>query len=490
MQYNEPLFSGIDKCLLTKKGWFPEELGTTNYVILPDERAKELGITVKEVDEGEPVVMIRGEQYVVRGIIDSVMLTDRVGLDGQSILPYDLNSLRSLSKASDGTTYIVPETIGRLKGSQVIITSKAPVVTITDPPSEQCFAVSSSVLFPKTSYRMRPDLPEFPPVSYKEQKQLVGEYLERIGTQSYYAIDGVAYEGSRARGKEVGGLIEMLIPILLASMTVFNTMRGSVYERREEIYVYNAVGIAPNHVFFMFMAEACVYAVIGAMAGYLLSQIVGAGLTALHITSGLNMDYSAIETIYASLAIVAAVLISTLVPARTASRLALPSDEVSWSVPQAEGDLMNFNLPFTFTPHDRVAVISYFQRWLDANGEGSSGSFYCSPPTLRVIPDESEAGGVIPGIESTVWLKPYDLGVSQKVQIFLPTDSETGEFIARITLERLTGTAAAWKRTVLPFLTALRKQFLNWRAVSDAERAEMFTEAKSLFTEVYDREKV
>lgn len=491
MQYNEPLFSGIDRCLVTKKGWFPNSTDK-NYVILPDERAKDLGITAKDVNEGEPKVMIRGAEYIVRGIVDSALLTGRTGMDGQSILPYDMNGLQTLSRASNGTTYIVPENVARLKGSQVIITSKAPAAASTVPPTEQNFAVSCSVLLPGKPYRLRPGLPEMPPVSYREQRQLISEYLERTGTQSFYAIDGMAYEGSRARGKEVGGLIEMLIPILLASMTVFNTMRGSVYERREEIYVYNAVGIAPNHIFFMFMAEACVYAVIGAMAGYLLSQIVGTVLTMLHVTGGLNMDYSAIETIYASLAIVAAVLFSTLIPARAASRLALPSDEASWTLPTAEGDLMNFTLPFTFTPHDRVAVISYFHRWLDANGEGSSGSFYCAPPRLRTIPDpdEKSAGGIIPGIESTVWLKPYDLGVSQKVQIFLPTDPETGEFIARITLERLSGTISAWNRTVLPFLTALRKQFLNWRAVSDAERAEMFEESKMLFTEVYDRETV
>ena len=31
-------------------------------------------------------------------------------------------------------------------------------------------------------------------------------------------------------------------------------MRGSVYERREEIFVYNAVGIAPRYVFAMFFS--------------------------------------------------------------------------------------------------------------------------------------------------------------------------------------------------------------------------------------------
>jgi hypothetical protein len=222
------------------------------------------------------------------------------------------------------------------------------------------------------------------------------------------------------------------------------------------------------------------------MAGYLLSQMTGTVLTKLHVVSGLNMDYSSIETIYVSLAIVASVFLSTLIPARIASRLALPSDEVSWTVPKAEGDIMRFHLPFTFNPHDRMAVISYFYRWLDANGEGSAGSFFCSTPEVSV--DEGEE--MVPVIMSTIWLKPYDLGVAQRLRISLPTDPETGEFIASIDIERLSGSLSGWMRTVMPFLSALRKQFLNWRAVSDVERSEMFEEARGLFVGVAQREKM
>ena len=170
-------------------------------------------------------------------------------------------------------------------------------------------------------------------------------------------------------------------------------------------------------------------------------------------------------------------MLSTIIPARDAARLASPSGVVSWDVPKADGDTMEFNLPFTFTAHDRVAVISYFHRWLEANGAGSSGAFYCAPPEVSLKP------GVIPALASTVWLKPYDLGVSQRLEIALPTDPETGEFIARITLVRQSGHVASWQRTVKPFLTALRKQFLNWRATTEADRGAMFTEAKQLLQE-------
>jgi hypothetical protein len=308
------------------------------------------------------------------------------------------------------------------------------------------------------------------------------EYLERTGRQAFYALDGVSYSGSRSRTRTLGGMLELLVPIVIAALAVFNTMRGSVYERRGEIYVYNAVGIAPNHVFFMFMAEAAVYAVMGAMLGYLLSQATGRALTAVGLTGGLNMDYSSLETIYASLAIMGAVLLSTLLPARDAARMAAPSDIVSWAAPRAEGDVMTMNLPFTFTAHDRIAVISYFHRWLDANGAGSSGPFFCSSPEVfaRAVEAQPEGDRLVPAVSSLVWLKPYDLGVSHRMDISLPTDPETGEYIAHIRLLRQSGHAEAWHRTVQPFLGVLRKQFLNWRATSDAERGAMFKEARGL----------
>lgn len=455
-------------------------------IILPDVIARDLGIRPEDVDQGSPVVAIGGVEYEVQGIFDSVELAKCMGLDGQSILPYDMNAIQNFGTASDGTPLVPPDT-PRLQASQVVLVNTLP----TKVPGAVKVLASCLILFPKDAYRVKPDGPQFPAPDYKAQRRVVLGYLERIAQPAYYAIDGVAYYGSRLRERSFSGLLELLVPILIAALTVFSTMRGSVYERRSEIYVYNAVGIAPNHVFFMFMAEACVYAVMGAVLGYILSQGTGRLLTALNLTGGMKMDYSSIETIYASLAIMASVLLSTLLPARDAAKLASPSDTASWTIPQAEGDDMVFNLPFTFTPHDRVAVISYFHRWLDANGLGSSGPFFCAPPEpqlemrKRANTDEEE---LVPSVGSTIWLKPYDLGVSQRMQISLPTDHETGEYVARIKLTRLSGNAASWNRTLGPFLGVLRKQFLNWRATTDSDRREMFEEANRILSERVEKE--
>ena len=495
MEWNEPMFSGLDRHLLTSRGWFDRPPSSRaekveaaragakrrKEAVLPEAVARKLGITVADVNEGEPVVNIQGEEFRVRGIIDSVGLSKTLGLDGASILPYDINSVQALGTrrmSSGQTVAVVPANVARLPASDVILVSAMPPVKA----EQTTVAMSCSVLFPREPYRLTPEAPERPAVGYREQRRVVMEYLERTARPAYYALDGISYAGSRKRTRTMGGMLELLVPIVIAALAVFNTMRGSVYERRGEIYVYNAVGIAPNHVFFMFMAEALVYAVVGAMLGYLLSQATGRALTLAGLTGGLNMDYSSIETIYASLAIMGAVLLSALLPARDAARMAAPSELVSWTVPRAEGDGMSLHLPFTFTTHDRIAVLCYFWRWLDANGTGSSGPFFCAPPqvSVRAEPSQPEGDRLVPVVSSLVWLKPYDLGVSHRMEIALPTDPETGEYIARVRLVRQSGHTEAWRRTVKPFLGVLRKQFLSWRATTDAARAEMFAEAKAM----------
>ncbi len=501
MAWDEPIFTGMDRYLVTKKGWFSRpplnrteqiEARKAGYqsklqIMLPDVIARDLGIRPEDVDAAEPVlVTLRGVEYVVQGIFDSIEMGKCIGLDGQSLLPFDVDTMQNVGIASDGTP-VIPENTGRLAAAQVILVNALP----SPVGGEAQIVANCLILFPKAAYKVKPDGVEYPALDYRSQRKLVLGYLERIGQPAYYAIDGVSYYGSRQRSRSFAGLLELLVPILIAALTVFSTMRGSVYERRSEIYVYNAVGIAPNHVFFMFMAEACVYAVVGAVMGYILSQGTGRLLTVLDMTGGMKMDYSSIETIYASLAIMGSVLLSTIVPARDAAKLAAPSDTNSWTVPKAEGDSMIFNLPFTFTAHDRVAVISYFNRWLDANGAGSSGPFFCSPPEALLSVRQkagAETDELVPAVASTVWLKPYDLGVSQRMEISLPTDPETGEYVARITLTRLSGNTSGWNRTLIPFMGVLRKQFLNWRATTDDERREMFTEATTILNGCVEKE--
>jgi hypothetical protein len=258
---------------------------------------------------------------------------------------------------------------------------------------------------------------------------------------------------------------------------VLNTMRGSVYERRDEIYVYNAVGLNPSHVFFLFIAEACVYAVVGALGGYLVANLAGKLVAWLGLDIGLTINYSSIYAVMYSVVIMAAVLASTWFPARAAARLAAPAEEMKWRVPEPRDGTIRFDLPFTFNARDRVAIIAYFMGWFDQFGEGSSGRFFCSRPTCAL---ERCNNLVASCVRTSVWLRPYDLGVSQEVAIHLSEDPDTGQTTARLTLNHLSGGVSAWVRTNYLFLRTLRKHFLDWRVVPESEKAAFLERARRL----------
>jgi len=230
--------------------------------------------------------------------------------------------------------------------------------------------------------------------------------------------------------------------------------------------------------------------VVGSVLGYLLSQGVGRVLSALNMTGGLNMTFTSIATIYASLAIAAAVFIFTWFPARSAMEIASPADDSGWKLPEPQGDVLSFDLPFNFDWRDRVAVLAFFERWLNEHGEGSAGRFFAEPPRIGVAEQPDQVThGLVPEMRGLVWLKPFDLAVSQELWITTPSDPETDQFKARLELQRRGGTREAWLRLNHAFVAAPRRHFLHWRAVSDVERQEMFELAKQRLEERYPQQK-
>jgi hypothetical protein len=194
------------------------------------------------------------------------------------------------------------------------------------------------------------------------------------------------------------------------------------------------------------------------------------------------MTFTSKTTIYASLTIAVSVFLSTWYPARQAMEIAAPSEDVGWQLPEPDGDRLEFSLPFTFDWRDRIAIMAFFERYFIEHGVGSSGPFFAGHPRFGVTDalDPLADDAYVPRIGATVWLKPFDLGVCQDLEISVPTDPETREYIARITLVRRSGTLENWTRLNYLFVGLIRKHFLYWRAVSREERERMFHEARDL----------
>ncbi len=471
--HEEPLAGRIN--VLTGNKWFTrEQMQATSGavpVMISAKAAAALRVTPEMVDAGDVRAQLNGEEVLIYGIFDGNSLSAAQDLDGKSLLPFDVTALKTLNREGRHNI-LADDTDPLLDGSDVVLAcaGRWPIEV-----SQGWKMLNSiAVVFPDD-------------YGYKKSRAAIDQWLEQRGLSTYYGIDGYSFRGKRSRESSATGYADMFIPMLIVALTVLNTMKGSVYERKEEIFVYNAVGIAPIYVFFMFMAEALVYAVVGSVLGYLLSQGTGRVLMILGWTGGMNMTFTSWSTVAVSVAIAVCVFLSSLLPAWTAKKIAQAAEEQGWKLPEPDGDVITFQLPFTLYHHDRIAILSFLERYFVDHGSGGGGPFFAGPPEMRLADDLDELAGnaYIPEMAVTIWLKPFDLGVSQRLTIRITTDPETREYIPIIVFERLSGTRDKWTHLNERFVKLLRRHFLHWRAVGDEDKEEMFAEARGQLEQKY-----
>ena len=471
--YFEPEDPLGNRLPITAGKWLPADGDAAGdsvpRVLISDRMAQNLGIDPAQVDKGGAPLTLNGRELIVCGIFDATRLDHFTDLDGRSILPFDVEGLQSFEITQSGYYILADDSDARIPAADAVI---AP-------------ASLASRETGGTETRTMAAVINLEGVPYREARAVIRQYVEQSGLRTVYGLDGAASVAVRRRSSSVEGLVDLIIPLFIAAITVLNTMKGSVYERKDELYVYNAVGIAPRYIFAMFFAESLVYAIVGSVLGYFLSQGVGAALTALDLTGGLNMTFASLNSVYASLAVMGAVFISTWFPARTAVEIAATSDDSGWKLPEPEGDSLEFDLPFLFDARERLAVLSFFRHFLLNHTEGDGGIFQSSVPH-SVVAEPGGTGGKenpVPGVSCDIWLKPFDLGVSQELRILTPTDPQSGEYVARLQLVHRNGTRDAWNRLNRGFIATLRRQFLHWRAVSPQQKEHLLEETRAWFHE-------
>jgi hypothetical protein len=282
-----------------------------------------------------------------------------------------------------------------------------------------------------------------------------------------------AYLYSSIGASSLSNVDNLLIPIVIAGLIIFNTMLGSVYEREKEIWTYSSVGLSPVHISALFIAESCVYAVVGSIAGYLLGQVV---IFATGGQSGLMVNYSSMSTVFAVFLVMAVTVGSSVYPAMRAHKLATPDLARTWQVAEPQGDLWELSLPFIITSSEAPAFNAYMKDFFEYHSEESVGKFFAKDVRLEISRgSRSEAGY---SIRFDCWLAPYDFGVSQVVELqtyFAEVDAEgiepeEDEMTFRMIIHRLSGDDASWWRTNRVFLNTLRKTFLIWRILKPEDR--------------------
>ena len=313
----------------------------------------------------------------------------------------------------------------------------------------------------------------------KKVTETVNSLVQRYALSMYAGSEGSTSLYSAIGLSAFGGLESVFMPIIIAALIVLNTMLGAVYERTKEIGIFSAVGLAPVHISTLFLAESCVYANIGAIIGYLLGQVTTKVLSELELLSVLTLNYSSFSAVGVTIIIVATVIISTMYPARKAAQIAVPDVERKWRLPEPDGDAMTIRLPFMLTGGHAKACCAFLVEFFEAYVDYTGGEFYTDAVHFDAFETELGRGY---SITMRLWLAPYDLGVSQWLDLRMTPTEEGHVFEIVLHLTRESGDVNSWKKTNWLFLNTLRKQFLIWRTISPASKLEYEQRAEEMLT--------
>tara|TARA_Y100001960_G_scaffold283676_1_gene318919 strand:- start:490 stop:1308 length:819 start_codon:yes stop_codon:yes gene_type:complete len=251
-------------------------------------------------------------------------------------------------------------------------------------------------------------------------------------------------------------------------------MMGAVYERFREIGVYSSVGLAPIHISFLFVAEACVYGVLGVVIGYIIGQVGGKVLLLLDMLSGISLNYSSTSAIAGATLVMLVVLASSIYPARVAAQLAVPDVVRRWQLPDPKDDVWQFPFPFTVNVNAVQSLCGYLHTLFTSYGHESVGKMYTE--RTRVVREDRHDGPHY-AVQLLLWLAPFDMGVSQYLQFTMrPSEENPRIYEIELFIQRISGPIAFWQRLNLGFMLDLRKQFLVWQTLKSdlqEEHAEM-----------------
>ena len=454
----ECLITGIDRALVTGRFFADRD---ENACLIPERMAEELGIGREEV--GKAKIQIFGRQLLVCGIVDAGMLEEMSDLDGENLMPADfqISAFQDFGQQQDP-----------MLAEEEVFTELRPFVHL----APENVVILPYDLLQEAGGTLRSVAVRFD--DGVDGQELIEAFLVRVAATLFAGlrdpgseeISVFAYSSMGLTAMEgLGGLI---IPALIAALIVLNAMLGAVYERFREIGIYSSVGLAPVHISLLFVAEAAVFAVLGVTLGYLLGQGLGKGLIALDV-GGLNLNYSSISAVVSALLVMGVVLLSTIYPARMAARMAVPDVLRRWQPPPPDGDSWVFPFPFNVSEAEVRGICGFLYDYFNAFSSGTVGDLHTAD--VRVAREGEKYA-----VKFKLWLPPFDLGVSEEVDLtFSPTDTER-IWAIQVELRRLSGELFYWQQLNQRFMNQLRKELLIWHTLDDESREEHRQTAKRL----------
>ena len=411
--------------------------------VLPAEIADALGMGPAEAIG--TTIECFGKPLRVVGVVDSEKMTAIVDLDREPITPVDYMRMAARRREQGPPDEETIEEYLHLLAQNVAIVPYDFLIDaggelrsiVVRAPDEEKVAALLDELMPRTELTL---------------------FAGRGGQTDLFSTRGTS---------TVTGAGSLLVPTLLAALIVFNTMLGSIYERTGEIGILSSVGLAPKHIGALFLAESVVHAVVGTVVGYMLGQGVSRIIHAYGLLPGLQLNYSSTATVLLSMFIMAVVVGSSIYPAMQARRIAAPALEARWQLPEAVAGVIEVELPFTVSRETAMGMNAYLEEYFQAHTEAALGGFAAAEVGLAPSGESLESGL---RLSMTAWLSPYDVGVSQRVDLETRLLPDGLFYRIDLRLRRLSGDQGSWRRLNRHFADLIRRQFLIWRVLRPEAR--------------------
>lgn len=439
---NEDQLTSIDRVL---PNW--QQFAEHGGCYLSDSLAEQLGVKPGDT------INVRGQALVLRGVYDPISLEDQIKmLDGQRIIPYDYSKQEKDWVDRDSQDAIEQEM------------ASASAMQPTGDDLDLYLSAAEMIILPNDMVLdMGGELRSLAIAcqSIEQAAEVAHTLSETIVYPAYYANDKGGVNVVVATPLIAVPPRNLAVPLVIAALIIFTTMLNSVSERKKEIYVYSSLGLAPMHIGALFVAEALTYGLMGAVFGYIAGQGMAAVLTELGWMQGITLNYSGTAVIKTMLLVQVVVVMAAIVPAVMAGRIASPSSEMDWKVPEPVDGEITSKLPFTVSPTAAPGLIAFIHEYLEAHRDGVLGHF--DVDDVRILPRDRD--DYTAGIEARIWLTPFDMGVRQKMRLTIDNPSD-GVCEISVSIRHETGTPKLWWRLNRPFFYELRRQLLGWRKVT------------------------
>ncbi len=407
-----------------------------------------------ELEVGD-AVRINGKAFAFAGTMDTTALDQAEYLDRSKLMPPDFEASVIEMGQGSGTddtqdltddTHVDTTRFTYCSARSVGITTLGSLLELDSP--NQPTRMNAILMYAG-------DGAEVDATAEQVAKMFVGPVMAKsaAGKQKFFFSQSL----------QATGFSVVIVPLLLGGLIIFNSLLGSIVEREKEIFTYSAMGLSPPSVGALFFAESGVYAIMGGMGGYLVSQIV-AKAAAVGGEMGLfvppEMNFSSLSSVMTSFVVMAMVMISTIYPAIKAGRSANPGVARKWKMPAPVEGQIDFVFPFTVSADDMGGILAFVGEHFENHGDASIGSFAATDIEMFKVDDKGNLG-----LRANVSLAPFDLGVMQRFSMSARPSEIEGIDEIFVQLQKVSGTEGAWLRGNRVFVNDLREQFLLWRSL-------------------------